>query len=151
MFTFSILAIGAIFFGYITNELFVGGGTEVFLDSTFTHPNHFRLFDSSLSKFTILKLLVSLPLVFVISLLPLKRILKDNKFKNINNYTTTNISVNLQPIKVLPLYWSTRVLSHFDIYNHWIMHNSLNNSISLYRYFDKGLLQYFGPFGIFRL
>ena len=31
------------------------------------------------------------------------------------------------------------------------MHNSLNNSISLYRYFDKGLLQYLGPFGIFRI
>lgn len=30
------------------------------------------------------------------------------------------------------------------------MHNSLNHSISLYRYFDKGLLQYIGPFGIFR-
>jgi hypothetical protein len=30
------------------------------------------------------------------------------------------------------------------------MHNSLNNSILLYRYFDKGLLQLIGPFGIFR-
>jgi len=50
----------------------------------------------------------------------------------------------------VPLYWVTRILSHFNILNHWIMHNSLNQSINLYRYFDKGLLQYIGPFGIFR-
>ena len=51
---------------------------------------------------------------------------------------------------VVPLYWITKTFSHFNIFNYWIMHSSLNNSISLYRYFDKGLLQYFGPFGIFR-
>lgn len=45
-------------------------------------------------------------------------------------------------------YWLTKSFSHFNIFNYWIMHNSLNNSIYLYRYFDKGLLQYLGPFGI---
>lgn len=146
--TFTFLSLGAIFFGYISHELFVGGGTEVFMDSLFTHPRNLRLFDSSLSEFTILKLQVSLPLVFVICLQPLKKELSiikvSGKVYDIDNFKST-------PMKELPLYWTSRVLSHFDIYNHWIMHNSLNNSISLYRYFDKGLLQYFGPFGIFRL
>ena len=73
MFTFIILAMGSIFFGYFANELFVGGGTEIYMNSIFTHPNNFRLFDSSLSEFTIYKLLVSLPLIFIISLLPLKK------------------------------------------------------------------------------
>lgn len=30
------------------------------------------------------------------------------------------------------------------------MHNSLNQSINLFRYFDRGLLQYIGPFGFYR-
>jgi hypothetical protein len=59
-------------------------------------------------------------------------------------------SDNIKPVNVVPLYWITKTFSHFNIFNYWIMHSSLNNSISLYRYFDKGLLQYFGPFGIFR-
>jgi hypothetical protein len=59
LFTFILLALGSIFFGYITQELFVGGGTEVYMNSIFTHPSRIRLFDSSLSEFTILKLIVS--------------------------------------------------------------------------------------------
>jgi NADH-ubiquinone oxidoreductase chain 5 len=66
--TLIILTLGAIFFGYLSNELFVGGGTEVYMNSIFTHPNNFRLFDSSLSEFTILKLIVSLPLIFIVCL-----------------------------------------------------------------------------------
>jgi hypothetical protein len=88
--------------------------------------------------------------MFIISLLPLKKQLKINtdksiKIKNIYNKEFTGITSN--PIQ---LYWITRILSHFNILNHWIMHNSLNQSINLYRYFDKGLLQFIGPFGIFR-
>jgi len=56
LFTFIILAMGSILFGYFAQELFVGGGTEVYMNSIFTHPNNFRLFDSSLSEFTIYKL-----------------------------------------------------------------------------------------------
>ena len=43
------------------------------MNSLFTDPKNIRLFDSSLSEFTILKLIVSLPLVFLISLFPLKK------------------------------------------------------------------------------
>ena len=58
---------------------------------------------------------------------------------------------NLKPVNVVPLYWISKTFSHFNVFNYWIMHNSLNNSISLYRYFDKGLLQYFGPFGAWKI
>ena len=118
------------------------------MNSLFTHPNRLRLFDSSLSKFTIFKLIVSLPLIFIISLLPLKKEL--NIFRTFQKQLYINKSNSIKPINAVPLYWMTRILSHFNILNYWIMHNSLLNSIYLYRYFDKGLLQLIGPFGIFR-
>lgn len=168
LFTFILLALGSIFFGYLTQELFIGGGTEIYMNSIFTHPSRIRLFDSSLSEFTILKLIVSQPLVLLITLLPLR---KKQITSNIGTLKSLDLGVplkyqgklltqfkreshagsdNLKPVNVVPLYWITKTFSHFNIFNYWIMHSSLNNSISLYRYFDKGLLQYFGPFGIFR-
>ena len=42
----------------------------------------------------------------------------------------------------------TRILNHFNILNHWSISSTFNTSISLYRYWDKGLLQIIGPFGI---
>ena len=35
------------------------GGTEIYMNSIFTHPHRIRIFDSSLSQFTILKLIIS--------------------------------------------------------------------------------------------
>lgn len=150
-FTFIILAMGSILFGYFAQELFVGGGTEIYINSLFTHPQNFRLFDNSQSEFTIYKLIVSQPLIFILSLLPLKKQLKVNLNINIARQFAKNSQKKLTPLNIpVPLYWNTRILSHFNILNHWIMHNSLNQSINLYRYFDKGLLQQIGPFGIFR-
>lgn len=139
---------GSILFGYFAHELFVGAGSDIYFNSLFTHPNRVRFFDSSLSTFTVLKLIVSLPLIFIISLLPLKKEL--NLLRIYNKVHTFDKTFATKPINAVPLYWSTRILSHFNILNHWIMHNSLNQSISLYRYFDKGLLQLIGPFGIYR-
>lgn len=151
LFTFILLALGSIFFGYLTQELFVGGGTEVYMNSIFTHPSRIRLFDSSLSEFTILKLIVSQPLVLLITLLPLRKNSQTNWGALQSKEKLSTLGSPLaNPVNVVPLYWITKTFSHFNIFNYWIMHSSLNNSISLYRYFDKGLLQYFGPFGIFR-
>lgn len=150
-FTFIILAMGSILFGYFAQELFVGGGTEIYMNSLFTHPHNFRLFDNSQSEFTLQKLIVSQPLIFIFSLLPLKKQLKVTLGINITRQLADNSKKKMTSLNIpVPLYWVTRILSHFNILNHWIMHNSLNQSINLYRYFDKGLLQYIGPFGIFR-
>ena len=58
-----------------------------------------------------------------------------------------DLIINPNPI---PLFWYTRILNHMNIFNHWIMHTFLNISISLYRYWDKGLLQIIGPQGQFK-
>jgi hypothetical protein len=54
-FVLIMLSIGATIWGYLTQEVFLGAGTELFNNSLFTHPDHIRLFDGSLSEFTFLK------------------------------------------------------------------------------------------------
>jgi hypothetical protein len=34
-----------------------------------------------------------------------------------------------------------RVLTHFNTFNHWIIMSGFKQSVNLYRYWDKGLLQ----------
>jgi hypothetical protein len=43
------------------------------------------------------------------------------------------------------------LMNHFNIFNHWIMHQFLVLSIYLYRYWDKGLIEFIGPTGLVRL
>jgi hypothetical protein len=38
-------------------------------------------------------------------------------------------------------------LNHFNIFNHWIMHQIFIIANYLYRYIDKGILELFGPLG----
>lgn len=40
---------GAIFFGYIFNDLFLGLGSNFYSNSLFIHPDHLRLFDGLFS------------------------------------------------------------------------------------------------------
>lgn len=42
LFTFIILALGSIYFGYLTQELFIGGGSEIYFNSIYIHPTHIR-------------------------------------------------------------------------------------------------------------
>ncbi|KAI9088691.1 NADH dehydrogenase subunit 5 [Phlyctochytrium arcticum] len=39
------------------------------------------------------------------------------------------------------------VLNHFNIWNHWVMQNTLTFANSVFRYWDRGLLEFFGPMG----
>ncbi len=137
-----ILSLGAIFFGYITHELFIGLGSEFYNNSIFIHPDNLRLFDGSLSQGSILKYIPLLTLIFIISLLPLK---------NITKGLITTSPITLLNIKNNNLWWNSRILNHFNIFNHWIMSLGFNYSISLYRYWDKGLLQIIGPYGLYKI
>ncbi|PIA12836.1 NADH dehydrogenase subunit 5, partial [Coemansia reversa NRRL 1564] len=51
------LAILSIFFGYILKDLFVGLGSDFWLNSIFIHPNHFKISDIEFSLPLIFKLL----------------------------------------------------------------------------------------------
>jgi NADH-ubiquinone oxidoreductase chain 5 len=139
-----ILNIGAIFFGYLTHELFLGIGSTFYLNNIFIHPDHIRLFDGNLSQPSLLKYLTLLPLLFLFYLLPIQ--LKKNYINN-----SIKVTINKTQNNHVPLFWMSRILNHMNIFNHWIMHNFLNYSIYIYRYWDKGLLQIAGPQGIYKL
>ena len=46
MIPMTILAILAIFFGYITRDLYVGMGTDALGNALFTHPSHISLIEA---------------------------------------------------------------------------------------------------------
>jgi hypothetical protein len=39
----------------------------------------------------------------------------------------------------------TSILNHFNIYNHWIIYNVLNIGNIILRYWDRGLVEIYGP------
>ena len=58
-----ILSLGAIFFGYFTHEMFLSLGNTFYFNNLFTHPNHLRLFDGSLSQPSLFKFIISFPIL----------------------------------------------------------------------------------------
>ena len=132
-----LLNLGAIFFGYLTHELFLGLGSTFYSSSLFIHPDHIRLLDGTFSQFSYLKYLPLTTLFILFSLFPFNKSFKNNIIRN----------EGLQGIKFSNL---SRILIHFNILQQYILHSSFNFSIHLYRYWDKGLLQILGPYGIAR-
>lgn len=64
-----IAAFASAFFGYLTHELFLGLGSNITLQSLFTHPDRYLLFDPHMIPLY-LKLLPPLGLLFFISFYP---------------------------------------------------------------------------------
>lgn len=58
-----IASVAAVFFGYFTNELFMGIGSNFYDQSLFIHPDHLIILDGALSPASIWKLLPPLTLL----------------------------------------------------------------------------------------
>ena len=130
-----LLNLGAIFFGYLFNDLFLGLGSNFYSNSLFIHPDHLRLFDGLFSNNSNqYKIIPLLSLIFILFLLPYSK-------KSI-------IRTHIQGKKN---YNQTRILNHFNILQLYLIHGFLNLSIYLFRYIDKGFLQFIGPIGINKL
>jgi len=70
-----ILAIFSIFFGYVTKDMFIGLGSNFFVDnSLFIHPSHEIMLDTEFAVPTIFKIL---PLIFTLSLSTIAIILSE--------------------------------------------------------------------------
>lgn len=163
-----LLAIGSVFFGYLSHETFLGLGSSIYQGAIFIHPNNIALLDgamipsvplSSLVSFafqesyqSILKYLPLVTLLILITLLPLTR--------KINNVKLTNQIEN--DILVFPIIdsnnktfrsicYSALTLNHFNIFNHWIIFQVLTLSNTILRYWDRGLVEIIGPLGLVRV
>jgi len=110
-----ILGTGAAFLGFLTHELFLGLGSTFYQQALFTHPSNLTLLDGPLSAPSLLKFLPPATLLILLTILPLSattpKVIKDAM------PSVTGVGVGHS----LSLY--TSFLNHFNIYNHWIMHN----------------------------
>ena len=145
-----ILSFGAIFLGYITNELFLAYGSTFYLNSIFFHPFNFNsLFDASFygSKLALLPLLFLLLINLVLFISP------SNNISNSElNYSTFNKNVNLKTKFTHHKFTNYLFfLNHVMTFIYWIMHKGFIFSNYIYRYIDKGFLEIFGPLGGYKL
>jgi NADH-ubiquinone oxidoreductase chain 5 len=145
-----ILSIGSIISGYIFNDLILGYGSTIFNNSIYIHPLHNIILDI-LSYSTLFYFIPIFFLILFILIIPFKFNLRNNKniilpIINLNN-TNNNLNNSWKYNKIIDLY----IMNNFNIINYRIIQNYFNLSIIFYRYLDKGILEIFGPLGIFRI
>jgi len=141
-----ILAIFSIFFGYISKDMFIGIGTDLFTDnSIFIHPSHEILIETEFATPIIFKIL---PLILTILLSMYYIFNNENKFKiNLKYYNSL-----LYNIKYI---WFNNVYSYFNqrlfielFYNKFISGYILNLGSQTTKILDKGSVEYIGPYGL---
>jgi NADH-ubiquinone oxidoreductase chain 5 len=148
-----VLSLGAIVLGYFSHELFLGFGSTFYINSLFTHPNaptflFDATFGSSLISIIPLSFLFLIFLILIIS--PLS-----------SSSSSSSIPTPLLPSKTLILPRNSHspsfnftthftLLNYFNVFYHWIMFLGLSLSNYMFRYIDKGFLEFFGPLGFLK-
>jgi NADH-ubiquinone oxidoreductase chain 5 len=134
-----ILAVFSIFFGYITKDIFIGLGSDFFMDnSIFIHPKHEIMIDTEFAVPTLFKLL---PLFFTI-------------FFTIISILFTEFYPKLL-VKFKLSYMGYKLFSFFNqrflvekYYNKYISGLILDLGSQTTKIMDKGSVEKFGPFGL---
>lgn len=133
-----ILAIGSIFVGYITRDIYLGMGSP--FTSLFIHPNNLSIIETEFGINSILKVL---PLITgIIGSLLLLYIYEFN-------YSMLYI-YNNNIFKNIYYYFNQKILSD-QLLNNLIIRNGLYIGGILNHHVDKGLLKILGPNGLWSL
>jgi NADH-ubiquinone oxidoreductase chain 5 len=145
-----VLVFGSIFLGYLGKDMFLGLGSDFFLNSIFVHPKNLIFIDAEFIPYHI-KLVplvfsfsgIILCFVFYLMFLELNQIW-------INIYMSSNkniIFVQRFIYKFLSKKW------FFDnVYNLIIVKFLFQKSFFyLYKLLDKGVIEFFGPYGFYVL
>jgi NADH-ubiquinone oxidoreductase chain 5 len=153
------LSISAVGFGFLTHDLFLGFGSKFYGSALFTLPEHLRLLDGlfflSLSpSYSILALLPLFFLLLFFLILPFS----NSSSSSSSIPSSSFISLPSSPNSSTPSFNSWRyshifdpsLLNHFNVFNLVFIRSLFSLSIFLYRFFDKGFLELFGPLGFFR-
>ena len=142
-----ILSIAAVTLGYLTSELFLSYGSTFYLNSIFTHPlAHTFLFDASFGGSIVSLIPLSFLLVFFL-------ILIISPFSSSSSSSSLSLPSNPSPsFSHLPFNFTTHftLLNYFNVFYHWVMYFGLVLSNFMFRYIDKGFLEFFGPLGFLR-
>jgi NADH-ubiquinone oxidoreductase chain 5 len=134
-----ILAVFSIFFGYFTKDLFIGLGSNFFVDnSIFIHPVHEILVDTEFAVPTLFKLL---PFIFTISFSFLAIVLSEIFPGIVLNFKLSILGRNIFG------FFNQRFLVEM-FYNNYITNLVLHLGGLIMKVLDKGFLEFIGPFGL---
>lgn len=134
-----ILAVFSIFFGYITKDIFIGLGTNFFIDnSLFIHPSHEILLDTEFAVPTLFKIL---PLIFTVSLSILSLVLSEFIPKALTHFKLSRFGYNVFS------FFNQRFLIEL-FYNKYITDIVLKLGGQTTKVLDKGSVELVGPYGL---
>lgn len=133
-----ILAIGSIFVGYYTRDMFIGLGTTIWGNSIFILPENLNMIDSEF-------------IPVYIKLVPVVFSLAGAGSAFILNYYFTDILYALKMDKIGYKFYSfLNQKWYFDkVYNHYIVNPVVNFGYKTsFKLIDRGLVEMLGPYGI---
>ena len=134
-----ISAVFSIFFGYITKDIFIGLGTNFFIDnSLFIHPSHEISLDTEFAVPTLFKIL---PLIFTVSLSILSLVLSEFIFKVLTHFKLSRLGYNVFS------FFNQRFLIEL-FYNKYITDLVLKLGGQTTKVLDKGSVELVGPYGL---
>jgi len=134
-----ILAVFSTFFGFITKDIFIGVGSDFFIDnSLYIHPTNEVLLDTEFAVPVIYKLL---PFIFTISISILAMIFSELLPKTILRFKFSSLGYNIFS------FFNQRFYIEL-IYNKYITNLVLYLGGQTTKILDKGSVEYFGPYGL---
>lgn len=137
-----ILSLFSVFFGYITKDIFIGLGTDLFNDnSLFIHPSHEIMLNTEFAVNSFFKLLPFV-LTLVISVISLTIFEFMPKF--IINFKYSRIGYSIYS------FFSLRFLIEL-LYNKFIARSLLDLGGHTTKILDKGSIESLGPYGLGKL
>jgi NADH-ubiquinone oxidoreductase chain 5 len=135
----AILALFSIFFGFITKDIFIGLGSNLFVDnSLFIHPIHEIMIDTEFAVPVLFKLL---PFIFTISFSIIAFILSELLSELVIYFKLSRLGYNIFG------FFNQRFLIEF-FYNKYITNLILSLGGQITKNLDKGSIELFGPFGL---
>jgi NADH-ubiquinone oxidoreductase chain 5 len=134
-----ILAVFSIFFGFITKDIFIGLGSNFFVDnSLFIHPMHEGMIDTEFAVPTLFKLL---PFIFTILFSIIALILSEYLPELVVSFKLSRLGYNIFG------FFNQRFLVEF-FYNKYITNLILELGSQTTKILDKGSIELLGPYGL---
>lgn len=134
-----LLAVFSIFFGYITKDVFIGLGTNFFIDNgLFIHPSHEATLDVEFAVPTLIKII---PLIFTVVLSFISILICEFMNKSLIYFKLSSIGYNIYGLL------SQRFLIEL-FYNKYFTNFVLKLGGQTTKVIDKGSIELVGPFGL---
>ena len=136
-----ILAVFSIFFGYVGKDIFIGLGSNFFIDnSLYIHPLHEIMLNTEFAVPTLFKIL---PLILTIAFSLLSLFLSELMTKQLIYFKLSSIGYNIYG------FFNQRFLIEF-FYNRYITDTVLKLGGQSTKVVDKGSIELVGPYGLER-